>query len=651
MSADAKKETLEFQTEVSQLLDLMVHSLYSNKEIFMRELISNASDANDKLRFEALANDGLYEGNSALDIHVSFDADAKTVTIRDNGVGMNRDEIISNIGTIASSGTRKYLESLSKEQAEDSQLIGQFGVGFYSSFIVADKVVVSSRKAGDASDQGVRWESDGSGTFTLETIDKAERGTEVVLHLREGEEEFADNWRLRSIIKKYSDHIAFPILMPVEATAADDAEDADADGGDSAKDKDDVQAEETVNKASALWARAKSDISTEEYNTFYKDISHDFEDPMAHLHNHVEGTQSYISLLYVPKKARVDLYDRDKLEGIKLYVKRVFIMDDAEHLMPRYLRFVQGVIDTDDLPLNVSREILQQNKVIDSIRGASVKRILGHLEKMAKNKTEDYKEFWNAFGAVLKEGPGEDFANRERIGKLLRFDSTHDASGEQSVSLEDYISRMPESQEKIYYITADSLAAASNSPHLEVFRKNGVEVILMHDRVDEWLMGHFQDFDGKTFQSVAKGDIDLDGKSDDKTDDDKDDSKDEVSEDNQKLIERLKASLSEAVSDVKISKRLTDSPSCLVLNEYDMAMHMQRLLKEAGHDLPSSQPVLEINADHAMIKHLLSVDEDAAFGDWAQTLYDQAMLAEGGQLADPGGYVKRINGLLAAVYK
>lgn len=632
MSVDPHKETLEFQAEVRQLLNLMIHSLYSNKEIFLRELISNASDACDKLRFEALTDDALYEGQSALEIRVAFDAQAKTITVIDNGIGMTRQEVIDNIGTIASSGTRRFLEALSGDRAKDAKFIGQFGVGFYSSFIVADKITLETRRAGLGTEHGVRWESDGSGSYTLETVERPERGTAVTLHLREEETELLSAWRLQSIIHKYSDHISLPILMEKEKEKEQEGDENSSE----------VAEWETVNRASALWARPKAEITDEEYAEFYKHVAHDFEDPLIHLHNHVEGTQSYISLFYVPRRAPFDLWDREHRHGIKLYVRRVFIMDDAEQLMPRYLRFVRGVVDSDDLPLNVSREILQHNRVIDSIRNASVKRVLGALEKMAQDEPDTYKTFWNEFGRVLKEGPAEDFGNRETIAKLLRFASTHDDGAEHSVSLADYIGRMKAGQDAIYYITADGLAAAKSSPHLEVFRKKGIEVLLLHDRVDEWLMANLTEFEGKRFVSVAKGELDLGkvGEEAAETTRDADEAKD--------LTERMHKALGERVREVRISRRLTDSPSCLVVDEYGMAMHMQRLLREAGHDVPSTKPVLEINLDHALVRRLGEETDEARFGDWARVLYDQAMLSEGGQLEDPAGYVRRINQLLEA---
>jgi len=624
MTAEATKETLEFQTEVRQLLHLMIHSLYSNKEIFLRELISNASDACDKLRFEALQNSALYQGDGELCVRISVDRDNRTLTVSDNGVGMSRDEVIDNIGTIAKSGTRRFFESLTGDQAKDMELIGQFGVGFYSAFIVADKVTLTTLRAG--SGEAVRWESDGEGRYTLEAVEKAGRGTEVTLHLREGEDEFLEPWRLRSIVTRYSDHISLPIQMQAEGKDAQDEW-------------------ETVNDASALWKRPKRDISEDEYKAFYKHVAHDFGEPMAWSHNQVEGNQSYTTLLYIPEHAPFDLWDRERMHGIKLYVRRVFIMDDAEHLMPHYLRFVRGLVDSDDLPLNVSREILQQNKFIDTIRAASVKKILGLLETMAKDDPEKYANFWTAFGAVMKEGPGEDYANRERIAKLLRFASTHSDSAEHSVSLDDYLARMQEGQDKIYYITADTHAAATNSPHLEIFRKKGVEVLLLSDRVDEWMMSHLREYEGKSLVSVAKGELDL-GTLGDHTEK----SEDQPGEANHTaFMERIQKVLADKVNVVRPSHRLTESPSCLVLGTGDMAAHMQKLLKQAGHELPESKPTLEINLDHVLVKRLEQEPDDVRFADWSRLLFEQSVLSEGGQLDDPATFVKRMNNMLVAL--
>jgi len=633
MSVETSKETLEFQTEARQILHLMTHSLYSNKEIFLRELVSNASDACDKLRFEALGNDDLYEGDGDLKITVDFDKDSNSITITDNGIGMSRDEIIENIGTIASSGTRKFLESLTGDQAKDAQMIGQFGVGFYSSFIVADKVTVTSRRAGQDKAEAVRWESDGQGSFTLENTEMDSRGTVVTLHLKDDEKEFADNFRLRNIIKQYSDHISLPInMLKIDYGTDEDKEE-----------KKDAEPEyERVNSASALWARDKKDITDDEYKEFYKHVSHDFQDPQSWIHNKVEGNQSYTSLFYIPANAPFDLYERDHKRGVKLYVKRVFIMDDAEHLMPNYLRFIKGVVDSDDLPLNVSREILQQNKVTERIRGASVKKILGKLESMAKDQAEEYAAFWKTFGQVMKEGPIEDFANKERVAKLLRFASTETNSEEQNVSLEDYVGRMKEEQEKIYYITAESFAAAKNSPHLEVFRKKGIEVLLLSDRVDEWLVAHLTEFDGKSLQSVARGDLDLGGIDDDEGKA----AREEADEAFKDVIERVKKSLGDKISEARVSHRLTDSPSCLVLNDQDMSAQMQQILEAAGQYAPKAQPVLELNSEHKLVARLKDIKEDDSFNDWVSLLYEQAQLAAGNQLDDPAGFVMRVNRLL-----
>jgi molecular chaperone HtpG len=628
MSTDTiQKETLGFQAEVKQLLQLMIHSLYSNKEIVLRELISNASDAADKLRFEALSDNSLYGNDSDLKIRVSFDKDARTLTISDNGIGMNRAEVISNIGTIAKSGTKEFFQSLTGDQAKDANLIGQFGVGFYSAFILADKVTLITRRAG--SDEAVKWESAGEGDYTLEAVEKAGRGTDIVLHLREGEDEFLNDWKLKSIIRKYSDHITLPIIM--KKSEWKDGEQVPTDE------------DETVNKASALWARAKSDISDDEYQEFYKHVSHDFENPLAWSHNRVEGKQEYISLLYVPSRAPLDLYDRERKHGIKLYVKRVFIMDDAEKLMPQYLRFVRGVIDSADLPLNVSREILQSSRDIDNIKAGSVKKVLGLLEDLAENKPEEYAGFWSEFGRVLKEGPGEDFANRERIAALLRFASTHADTDAQVVSLKDYISRMKEGQDKIYYITADSFAAAQHSPHLEIFRKKGIEVLLLSDRVDEWMLSSLTEFDGKALQSVAKGDLDL-GNLEDEAE--KEQQK-KVEEEARDLIDRVKTTLGERVKEVRVTHRLTDSPACLVAGENDLSGNLERLLKAAGQKTPDSKPILEVNPEHKLVAKLKTESDEGRFADLANLLFDQALLAEGGQLEDPASFVRRMNSLIS----
>jgi molecular chaperone HtpG len=627
MTVEAFKETLEFQTEVKQLLKLMIHSLYSNKEIFLRELISNASDACDKLRFEAIGRDGYYENDSALKIRVGFDAKAKTITVTDNGIGMSRDELVQNIGTIASSGTKRFMDSLSGDQAKDSHLIGQFGVGFYSTFIVADKVTVLTRRAGAPVEQGVHWESDGEGSYTLETMERAQRGTEIILHLRDEEKEFADGWRLRNIIHKYSDHIPVPIVMPKENHDEKDVSEPE---------------DETVNKASALWTRARKDVTDEEYQEFYKHIAHDFDDPMVWSHNRVEGSNSYTSLLFIPKHAPFDLYDRDRKHGIKLYVKRVFIMDETEHLMPNYLRFVRGVVDSDDLPLNVSREILQHNKVIDKIRSASVKKVLAMLDTMAKDNADQYATFWKEFGKVMKEGPLEDSANKDQIAGLLRFSTTQNDSEQQTVSLHDYVSRMKEGQKAIYFITADGFSAAKNSPHLEIFRRKGIEVILMSDRVDDWMVGHLTEFEGKKLQSVAKGDLDL---GDIDNEEDKEVQK-KAEGDYKEVIEGIKECLKDKAKDVRLTHRLTDSPSCLVLEQYDMGMQMQQILKAAGQHVPSSKPILELNPQHPLVSRLLEKKDQASLENWSHILFDQAMLAEAGQLDDPAAYVRRVNSLL-----
>ncbi|MBK8454792.1 MAG: molecular chaperone HtpG [Thiofilum sp.] len=625
MTDTAQKENLQFQTEVNQLLHLMIHSLYSNKEIFLRELVSNAADACDKLRFEAVGNDSLYENDSDLRIEVEFDEEARTVTIRDNGIGMSRDEVVTNIGTIARSGTKEFLQKLTGDQQKDAHLIGQFGVGFYSSFIVADKVTLTTRRAGQPADSATRWESDAQSGYTLEPVSKATRGTEIVLHLKEDEKEFANSWRLRSIITRYSDHIPFPVKMR------------------KTNDEDKATGEwEVINKANALWTRSKNEITETEYQEFYKHISHDWENPLAWTHSRVEGKLEYTSLLYLPAKAPFDLFEQHQKHGIKLYVKRVFIMDDAEHLMPRYLRFVRGVIDSNDLPLNVSREILQSNRIIESMKNGSVKKVLSLLESIAENEPEKYASLWKEFGRVLKEGPSEDYTNREQIAKLLRFASTHDNSAEQKVSLADYIARMKEGQEKIYYITADSHTAAKNSPHLEVFRKKGIEVLLLSDRVDEWLTNGLTEFDGKPLQSVAKGQLDL---SKLETEEDKKE-QEKVEQEAKNLLEQIKAALGDKVETVSVSHRLTDSPSCIVLNEHDMALYMQHLFKQAGHDVPKTKPNLEVNPNHPLLQRMKAETDDERFAEWSSVLLDQAILAEGGQLEDPAGFVHRLNRLM-----
>lgn len=624
------KETLQFQTEINQLMHLMIHSLYSNKEIFLRELISNASDACDKLRFEALADPSLVAGDSELKVEVDFDAEQGTLTVRDNGIGMNRDEVIANIGTIAKSGTKEFFERLSGDQSKDAKLIGQFGVGFYSAFIVADRVTLSTRRAGMEVEHGVRWESDGTGAYTLETVDLPERGTEIVLHIREDErQDLLNLWRLRGIINKYSDHIPLPILM---RKAGEDGKPGDS--------------WETVNKASALWQRSKSEISDAEYKEFYQYVSHDYADPLAWAHNRVEGRLEYTSLLYIPGKAPFDLWEPNQTHGIKLYVQRVFIMDDTEHqILPRYLRFVRGVIDSSDLPLNVSREILQGNRVIDQMRSGSIKRVLGLLEEMAEKEPEKYQNFWNEFGRALKEGPGEDFANREQIAKLLRFASTHSDTETQNVSLADYIGRMREGQDKIYYITADTFIAAKNSPQLELLRKKGIEVLLLSDRVDEWLTSHLHEFEGKALSSVAKGALDLGSI---ETEEERK-SQEEIEKTAEGLVERIKNALGDRVEAVRVSHRLTSSPACMVLGERDMALYMQQLLKQAGHEVPSTKPTLEINPTHPMLTRIESEKDASRFAEWSSLLLDQAILSEGGQLDDPAGFVARLNQLMLAL--
>jgi len=632
MTVEAHKETLGFQTEVKQLLHLMIHSLYSNKEIFLRELISNASDAVDKLRFEGLSDDALFEGDSEFNIHVTYDKDARTVTITDNGIGMTRQEVIEHIGTIAKSGTSQFFNSLTGDQAKDANLIGQFGVGFYSAFIVADKVTLITRRAGLGSEHGVRWESAGEGDYSLETVDKTARGTEVILHLREGEDEFLEGMRLRNIIGKYSDHITLPIIMEKQHFGAEEEKPAEIEW-------------ETVNRASALWARPKSEITEEEYSEFYKHVAHDFEEPLARSHNRVEGKYEYTSLLYIPGRAPFDLWDREQRHGIKLYVRRVFIMDDADQLMPNYLRFIRGVIDSSDLPLNVSREILQHNKAIDNIRAGSIKKVLGLLEDLAKNDSEKYAAFWKEFGLVMKEGPGEDFSNKERIAKLLRFSSTHTDSETQDVSLEDYLSRMKPDQEAIYYVTAESFAAAKNSPHLEIFRKKDIEVLLLTDRVDEWLVSSLTEFDGKPLKSVAQGELNLGGL-EDEAEKSEQEKTGKAFED---IIARVKTALGDAVSDVRITHRLTTSPACLVTSESDMSANLERILRSAGQNIPNSKPVFELNPEHPLVLKLKDKSDEAQFAELTQVLFDQALLAEGGQLDDPASFVKRINELLLTI--
>jgi molecular chaperone HtpG len=637
MTVEAKKQTLGFETEVKHLLHLMIHSLYSNKEIFLRELISNASDASDKLRFLALSDESLYEGDSDLKIRIEFDKDKRIIKVIDNGIGMTRNEVQEHIGTIAKSGTKQFFESLTGDQAKDSELIGQFGVGFYSAFIVADKVTLITRKAGAPKNEGVRWESTGEGDYTLETVDKEKRGTEIILHLKESESEFLDSYRIRSIVRKFSDHISLPIVMDKEIMPSYDEE------GKEIENPNPVIEEETVNSASALWTKARQDISEDDYNQFYKHVGHDFQDPLTYVHSKVEGTNEYTLLLYVPSRAPFDLWDRDNKHGVKLYIRKVFITDDAEQLMPRYLRFIKGVIDANSLPLNVSREILQQSKQISTIKSGAVKKVLGMLEGLAKNEPEKYEKFWSEFGAVMKEGPIEDHANKERIAKLLRFASTHGDSDKQSVSLEDYVGRMKEGQEKIYYVTADSYAAAKNSPHLEIFRKKGIEVLLLSDRVDEWLISSLDEFDGKHLQSVAKGQLDL-GKLDDE---EEKKHQEEVSKDFESVLNQIKEVLADKVSEVRLSHRLTESPACLVSDIYGMSLNMERIMKEAGQKMSfGKKPIFEINPDHALVQRLKAEQDDARFADLTQILFGQAILAEGGQLDDPSAFVHKLNGLL-----
>ena len=621
-----KKETLNFQTEVKQLLHLMIHSLYSNKEIAIRELISNASDASDKLRFEALNNNDLFEGNAELKINVDYDKEKRTITVTDNGIGLDKDEIIANIGTIARSGTKEFLGKLSGDEAKDAHLIGQFGVGFYSAFIIAEEVVLETKKAGQK--KAFRWQSKGDGEFSIEDINKESRGTSVTLHLKKEEDEFLDDWRLREIIKKYSDHITLPIIMKK----------SDFKDGKSVKTNED----ETINNASAIWARNKKDVKANEYQEFYKSLTFDQEKPLAYFHNKVEGTQEYSSLLYIPSKAPFDLYDREKSLGVKLYVKRIFIMEATEKLMPQYLRFIKGVIDSNDLPLNVSREILQDSRQVESIKGGTVKKILSSLEDMAKKKPDDYKKFWSEFGRVLKEGPAEDFANKDKIANLLRFASTYDESDEQSVSLEEYVKRMKPEQENIYFITADSFSAAKNSPHLEIFKKKKIEVLILGDRVDEWMVSYLTEFGGKKLQSIAKGDLDL-GKLEE---DSEKEVKKKIEEKAKTLVENIQKSLGDKVKEVKVTHRLTDSPSCLVVGENDISGNLERILKAAGQDTPDVKPILEINPTHNLIKKLESYKGKPEFDRYSSVIFDQAVLAEGGQLNDPVNYVKTINDLL-----
>jgi molecular chaperone HtpG len=640
VTVEAKKETLGFETEVKHLLHLMIHSLYSNKEIFLRELISNASDAADKLRFEALSNDGLYEGDSELKIRLEFDKEKRTITIIDNGIGMTRAEVQEHIGTIAKSGTRQFFEALTGEQAKDSELIGQFGVGFYSAFIVADKVTLTTRKAGADKSEGTRWESAGEGDYTIETVEKAQRGTEIVLHLKEAESEFLDGYRIRSIVRKFSDHISMPIVMDKEIMPAM----GDEEEGEEAKPAQQIE-EETINSASALWTKARQDISDEDYHQFYKHVGHDFQDPLTFVHSKVEGTNEYTLLLYAPSRAPFDLWDRDAKHGVKLYIRKVFITDDAEQLMPRYLRFIRGIIDANSLPLNVSREILQQSKQISAIKSGAVKKVLGMLENLAKNEPEKYETFWSQFGAVIKEGPIEDHSNKERVAKLLRFASTHADTDKQNVALEDYVSRMKEGQDKIYYVTADSFSAAKNSPHLEIFRKKGIEVLLLSDRIDEWLVSNLDEFDGKHLQSVAKGDLDLGAL---ETEEDKK-AEEEVNKDFEAIIKQIKDVLGDKVSEVRLSHRLTESPACLVADVYGMSLNMERIMKDAGQMMGMGmgrKPIFEINPTHPLVVRMKAEQDDTRFADLTHILFDQAILSEGGQLDDPAAFVHKLNGLL-----
>jgi len=629
-TATAEKETLGFQTEAKQLLHLMIHSLYSNKEIFLRELVSNASDASDKLRFAALKDDSLYEGNSELAIRIDFDKEAKTVTISDNGIGMNRDDVINHLGTIAKSGTAQFLESLSGDEQKDSQLIGQFGVGFYSSFIVADRVEVLTRKAGDDVSKGVRWECEGDAEFTIEEIEKVGRGTTIILYLKEDAVDFADGWRLRSVIKKYSDHISLPVIMKKDAVEPEEGEEPKA------------PEDETINSATALWTRSRSDVKDEEYQEFYKYISHAYTDALTWSHNRVEGKLDYTSLLYVPKSAPFDLYNREGARGLKLYVQRTFIMDEAEQFLPMYLRFIKGVVDSNDLSLNVSREILQKDPNIDSMRTALTKRVLDMLGKLANKQPEQYAEFWKEFGEVIKEGPGEDATNKEKIAKLLRFASTHTDKADQDQSLEAYVERMQEGQDKIYYVAAENFNTAKNSPHLEVFRKKGIEVLLLSDRVDDWMMSHLGEFDGKTLQDVARGSLDLG----DLDSEEEKQAQEKINEELKGLVERSQSVLSEQVESVRLTHRLTDSPACVVVGEADMGAQMRRLLEQAGQTVPDNKPVFELNPDHPLVKKLDQESDEDRFADLVKVLFDQATLAEGGHLDDPASYVQRLNSLL-----
>jgi molecular chaperone HtpG len=644
MSTATASETRGFQAEVKQLLHLMIHSLYSNREIFLRELVSNASDAADKLRFEAIADEKLLESEPDLEIRIDFDSEARTISITDNGIGMSRDDVTQQLGTIAKSGTAEFIKELSGESRNDANLIGQFGVGFYSSFIVADKVEVLSRRAGAPADEGVHWSSDGEGEYTVETVDRPERGTRVLLHLKEDAAEFAEDFRLRSLIRKYSDHIAFPVLMPAVVSDAPDEEDEAKDPEvEDAQDKKTGQAFEKVNTATALWMRPRTKITDEEYQEFYKHIAHDFQDAMLWSHNRVEGKREYTSLLFIPSRPPFDLWNRESPRGLKLYVQRVFIMDDADQFLPLYLRFIRGVVDSNDLSLNVSRELLQHDETVESIRGALTKRVLGMLTKLAADDSEKYQAFWNEFGNVIKEGPGEDPSNKEKIAALLRFSTTHTGEDLKDQSLADYIGRMEEGQDKVYFVTADSFKAAASSPHLEVFKKKGIEVLLLGDSIDEWLMGHLRDFEGLSFRDIRRGELDLGGNEDDAA-------KDKESEDGageyEAFLARVREQLSNEVEQVRVTDRLTDSPACLAIGEYDMGEQMKRIMEAAGQTVPDSRPTFEINVDHPLIQRLQNESDDQRFGDLTRVLFDQASLSEGRQLADPGSYVQRLNRLL-----
>ncbi|TCK08565.1 molecular chaperone HtpG [Marinobacterium mangrovicola] len=633
MSTETQKETLGFQTEVKQLLQLMIHSLYSNKEIFLRELISNASDAGEKLRFEALSNADLYENDGDLKVFVEFDEAAKTVSIADNGIGMSRQDVIDHLGTIAKSGTASFLSNLTGDQAKDSQMIGQFGVGFYSAFIVADQVDVFTRRAGLDASEGVHWSSTGEGEFSIEPVDLPQRGTKIVLKLKEGEEEFANGFRLRTLVRKYSDHIAIPVLMEKEEAPSEDEE---------SKDENKAPEFESVNTATALWSRSKSEITDEEYKEFYKHVSHDFADPLSWAHNQVEGNMEYTSLLYLPERAPFDLWNRDAPKGLKLYIQRVFIMDQADEFLPLYLRFIKGVVDSKNLSLNVSREILQKDPNVDKLRSALTKRALDMLAKLAKNDAEKYQSFWKEFGQVLKEGPAEDQANREKVLKLLRFASTHNDNAEQTVGLDDYVARMKEGQEKIYYVVADSYNAAKSSPHLEIFRKKGIEVLLLSERIDEWMMSQLFDFEGKSFQDVSKGELNL---GETETEEEKK-QQEEVAKQMEGLTERLKTAFAERVNEVRVTHRLTESPACLVVGDYDMGAQMRKIMEAAGQPVPEVKPTFEYNPEHPLIAKLDQEPDEDRFKDLALTLFDQADLAAGGQLEDPAAYISRLNKLL-----